>query len=204
MEFDKVIKERTSCRTYLPDEITDEQIEQIVGAARLAPSSKNAQQWKFVCVKTGSNSKDIANMLKNYYLQNKDDPEKMDGASSIYSTGKILEDCPAIIFVFEDSRNIDRDKVRDISALLGIGAAVEHMALKATDMGLGNLWIADTYFVRDQIADYIISSLSGTNKQDFINLENRLICALAIGKSGEPHYTRPRKDLDQILAIVNK
>ncbi len=204
MELDLVIQNRTSCRTYMSDEISDEQIKQIVNAARLAPSSKNAQQWKFVCVKTGTNSRDIALMLKDYYTTNKDNPEKMQGASTVYATGKILEDCPAIIFVFEDSKYIDRTELEDISAILSIGAAVEHMALKATDLGLGNLWVCDTSFVRDKIADYIIDALKDTDKKDFISFDNRLMCALAVGKAAEPKYPKHKKELNEILTIINK
>ncbi len=36
MELEKLIKERCSCRTYLPTAISDEQIYKIVESARLA------------------------------------------------------------------------------------------------------------------------------------------------------------------------
>lgn len=202
MELDEVIKNRTSCRTFLSEPISDEDIEAIVNAGRLAPSSKNAQQWKFVCLKTSKHSVDIANIMKDYYVKNQDNPQFKHSAT-VYSTGKILEDCPALILVFEDCENIDREKVEDISAVLSIGACVEHMALKATDLNIASLWIADTWYVRDKIADYILDILKGTNKSDFINYDNRLLCALALGKRAEPQHNTPRKDLNQILTIIN-
>ena len=203
MELTKAIQERHSCRNYLPTAISDEEIKQIVEAARLAPSSKNAQQWKFVCIKAAKESHDIANILQNYYIQNKDDPEKIAGASSVFATGKILEQCPAIILVFEDSEWIDRTKMEDISAVLGIGGAVEHMMLRATDMGFGCLWIADTFFVRDELADYILNKLKGTKQAKFISKDNRLICAMAVGQMAEPRHNVPRKELKDILCIIN-
>ncbi len=203
MELSEAIKERYSCRTYLPNAISDDDIKKIVESARLAPSSKNKQQWKFVCIKAKEESHDIANMLENYYLQNKDNPEILTGASSVFATGKILEQCPAIILVFEDSNFINRTKIDDISGLLSIGAAVEHMALTATDMGLGNLWICDTFYVHNEIADYILDKLKGTSYENFIDKDNRLVCAMAVGKIGGPKYTRPRKSLDEILCIIN-
>lgn len=48
MEFDEVVAERNSCRAFLPTPISNEIIEQAVEAGRLSPSSKNAQQWKFI------------------------------------------------------------------------------------------------------------------------------------------------------------
>ena len=204
MELSQVIRERHSCRTYLPSPVTDEQIKQIVEAGRLAPSSKNAQQWKFVCIKTETESHDIALMLENFYLKNKNNPELSMGASSVYATGKTLEQCPAIILVFTDCERINRTKVEDISAILSIGAAVENMMLTATDMGLGCLWIADTIYVHQELADYILDKLKGTKYENFIDKSNRLICSMAVGEMGEPRHITSRKNLDDILAIINK
>lgn len=202
MELKEAIKERHSCRAYLPNPISDDTIKQIVDSARLAPSSKNAQEWKFVCIKTDKESKDIALILQNYYIQNKDNPDKIKAASSVFATGKILEQCPAIILVFEDSENISRDKVEDISALLSIGGAVEHMMLTATDLGLGSLWICDTFFVHSELADYILNKTKNSFYENFINEDNRLVCAMALGEMAEPRYEKPRKSLEDILCII--
>jgi len=203
MELKEVIKERHSCRSYLPTPVSDDTIRKIVESARLAPSSKNAQQWKFVCIKTDTASKEVATLLQNYYIENKNNPEKLKGASSVFATGKILEQCPAIILVFEDSDYIDRTKMEDISALLGIGGAVEHMMLTATDLGLGCLWICDTFFVHNELSEYVTAKLKNTHNKDFINKDNRLVCAMAIGEMAEPRYEKPRKSIDQILCFIN-
>ncbi len=202
MQFIDVLKERHSCRSYLPTPLSDETIKKIVEGARLAPSAKNEQPWKFVCIKTETESKEISSIMANYYLSHKDDP-KFRGHASIYATAKILESCPAIILVFENSDYIDKDKIRNISALLSIGAAVEHMALTATDLGLGSLWIADTYFVHKELSTYIQKHLRGTKYENFIDDGNRLICAMAVGEIAEPRHVTPRKSLDEILAIIN-
>lgn len=202
MELKQVIKERHSCRSYLPTPISNEVIKEIVESARLAPSSKNAQQWKFVCITTDKESKDIAMFLQNYYIKNKDNPEKMKGAGSVFATGKILEQCPAIILVFEDSNYINREKMEDLSAILSIGGAVEHMMLTATDLGLGCLWICDTFYVHNELADYVLDILKNTEYSNFIDKNNRLVCAMALGEMAEPKYERPRKSLDEILCII--
>lgn len=207
MEFDKVIEQRHSCRTFLPIEISDEKINQIVEAGRLAPSSKNAQPWKFVCIKTDFKnekvSRDISRLMANYYLSNRNDPEKMKGAGSVFATSKIIESCPAIILIFSDSNNITRNSMESISDILSIGASVEHMTLKATDLGLGSLWIADTYFIHKELAEYIEEYLKKKGLNDFILEKHRLICAMAIGEMGEQTYKSSRKNLEDILLIIN-
>ena len=206
MTFDEIVKERNSCRTYLPVAISDETIQKIVEAGRLAPSAKNKQPWKFVCVKTDfknpNKSKKIASILSDYYIKNINNPEKMKGAGSVFATSKILADCPAIIFVFEDSEEIDRNSVESISDVLSIGACVEHMVLKATELGLGSLWICDTIYVHKEIAEYIQEELKNSG-EEFVFDGDRLICAVAIGQRGEEKYARPRKALGDILLTIN-
>ncbi|MBQ3584068.1 MAG: nitroreductase family protein [Lachnospiraceae bacterium] len=41
------INSRRSIRKYLDKEVSKEVIEQIIDAARMAPSAKNRQPWKF-------------------------------------------------------------------------------------------------------------------------------------------------------------
>lgn len=203
MQLDEVIAKRHSCRTYLPTPVTDEQIRQIVEAGRLSPSAKNAQPWKVVCLKTNNKSTKVSDLMKEYYINNKDNPENLRGAGSVFATAKILEDCPAILLIFEDSEDIDRDKVRDISTLLSIGSFVEHMVLKATDLGLGSLWICDTFFVQKEIGKFIDKAFADANGKPFINSSNRLVCALALGYRGDDEYATQRKPVEQILQSLD-
>lgn len=202
MELQETIKNRHSCRTYLPTPISDETIKKIVESARLAPSAKNSQPWKFVCIKTATESHDISKIMEDYYIKNKDNPD-VQASSTCYATAKILQDCPAIILVFENSDYIDNNSVRDISALLSIGGAVEHMMLTATELGLGALWIGDTFYVHNELLDYILDKLKKTQYARFIDENNRLICAMALGQSAEPSREKPRKSIEEILCIIN-
>ena len=52
MELDQAINDRRSNRKFKPDPLTDEQIFQILEAARQAPSASNVQPWRFIVVKS--------------------------------------------------------------------------------------------------------------------------------------------------------
>lgn len=52
MEFMDVIKRRRSIKRYKPDPVPDEVLNQILEAARLAPSGGHRQPWHFIVVKT--------------------------------------------------------------------------------------------------------------------------------------------------------
>ncbi len=51
MEFMDVIRTRRSIRRYKPDPVPDEVLNQILEAARLAPSGGHRQPWHFIVVK---------------------------------------------------------------------------------------------------------------------------------------------------------
>ncbi|UCF00523.1 MAG: nitroreductase family protein, partial [Planctomycetota bacterium] len=46
----EAIRSRYSCRAYQDRPIEQEKLDQIFEAARLAPSAKNLQDWRFVVV----------------------------------------------------------------------------------------------------------------------------------------------------------
>lgn len=50
MELKETIKNRRSIRKYKNTEISKEIIEDLIDCARLSPSAKNRQPWKFVIV----------------------------------------------------------------------------------------------------------------------------------------------------------
>jgi len=57
MDVFTAIKERRSCRSFLPDTISDEVIEKILEAAVWAPSPANNQPWDFIVI-TNNNLKE--------------------------------------------------------------------------------------------------------------------------------------------------
>ncbi len=62
MELVDTIKNRRSIRAFKKQKIEKEIIEDLVNCARLAPSAKNRQPWKFVIVKDEMKNK-IANIM---------------------------------------------------------------------------------------------------------------------------------------------
>ena len=56
----EAIKKRYSCRNYLEKSIEKEKLNEILEAARLAPSAKNLQDWRFVVVTDKDKKKKIA------------------------------------------------------------------------------------------------------------------------------------------------
>ena len=51
MELNKAIENRISIRKYKIIDVPNEIIEELINYARLAPSAKNRQPWKFMIIK---------------------------------------------------------------------------------------------------------------------------------------------------------
>ena len=69
---------------------------------------------------------------------------------------------------------------------LSIGAAVENMLLRATELGVGSLWIANTCFAYNELVQEI-----GTKDQ--------LTGVVALGYGDEAPAPRPRKAWDDVV-----
>lgn len=80
----------------------------------------------------------------------------------------------------------NEDKVAEIVNLQSIGAAIENMLLVAEDLGLGTLWIGNTFFAYSELCKWL-------------NTDKQLIAAIAIGYSDEKPASRPRKKLQDIV-----
>ncbi len=56
----EAIRRRYSCRAYQDKAIEQEKLEQVFEAARLAPSAKNIQDWRFVVVRDKEKKQQVA------------------------------------------------------------------------------------------------------------------------------------------------
>ena len=172
MELKEVIENRRSIRKYKCEEVQNEVIQDLIECARLAPSAKNRQPWEFLIVKNNAKN-EIANiMLENEKNRN----------VSVKETAKIIKEAPILILVF---KQYNENWI--VGDALGVGAAIEHICLRATDLGLGSLWIRDTTYSQKEIAKLV----------GYENME--LISAIAVGYADEQPKQRPRKKLEEIL-----
>ncbi|MEM1981802.1 MAG: nitroreductase family protein [Candidatus Hadarchaeales archaeon] len=63
MDVLKAIKERRSIRKYLPKEVEEEKLRELLEAARWAPSWANTQCWEFIVVKEPSTKEKLSETL---------------------------------------------------------------------------------------------------------------------------------------------
>jgi len=113
-----VIRRRYSCRTYLDKSIEQDKLDCILEAARLAPSAKNTQDWRFVVVTDTDTKRQVAGTTNR--------PE-------------VFEKAGAIIAACSNSDEIMR--CGQAIGPIDVAIALEHISLQAADLGLGTCWI---------------------------------------------------------------
>lgn len=186
METRKSIEDRRSIRGFKNSDVKEELIMDILDCGRLAPSAKNRQPWYFVVVKNQLKN-DIADMMIKYTEENDQEEERklLKCPSSVKATAKVMKEAPILILVFKE-----KDANWTTGDTLSIGACIENMILRATDLGLGSLWIRDIVYVAEEAAKLV-------NHEEL-----ELNSAISIGYSNQNPNSRPRKQLKSIVEWI--
>jgi nitroreductase len=126
------IKNRFSVRSYLPKEINDSDLNDILEAGRLAPSACNIQPWKFVVVKDQALKDKLSIACKNQMF--------------LSQASVLIVGCLELAAAYKMSERYD-------SGALDMGIAMTNMTLQAVNLGLGSCWIGAFY--EDQIKEIL-------------------------------------------------
>jgi nitroreductase len=119
MDYFEVIKKRRSVRSYRPDPVEPEKLNQILEAARLAPTACNLQAFKVIVIPTAGRKEEL---------------------KTIYSR-EWLSEAPLVLCVC--SMPGTAWSRRDGKSYADVDAAIvmDHIILAATALGLGTCWI---------------------------------------------------------------
>jgi len=117
----EVIKKRQSIRRYKEDLIPEEALLRVVEAARLAPSGKNLQPWKFIIVRDQVLKEKLASASAGQFFIAK--------APVIIVGCGFPDNCYARMGRYMKSWPVD------------VTIALEHLILQAQEEGLGTCWI---------------------------------------------------------------
>jgi len=152
MEFDRVVAERRSNRKFKPDPLSDEQVNQILEAARLAPSGSNVQPWRFVVVKSAEMREEFSVVSRFKFVfrapvvfvccyditavEKRDQRITELVGASVFTDVEMDTD----IVTLTSGSSVGATQMK-MSMTMNVAIAIEHMALKAADLGLGSCWV---------------------------------------------------------------
>jgi nitroreductase len=121
MNIHEAIKSRHSVRAYLPEPVSDERLMKVLEAARLAPSSSNRQEWRFIVVRDEVRRHRIAEAANH---------------QTWIATAPVI-----VAAIGTDPQSMMRCGLPRYAVDLSI--AITHMMLAAVEEGLGTCWIGD-------------------------------------------------------------
>ncbi len=122
MDVLQAIRSRYSCRTYQDKAVEQAVLDRVLEAARLAPSARNLQDWRFVVVT---------------------DADKRARLSTAANNQKFVAAAPVVIAACSVSDHVMR--CGQAVGPIDVAIALEHIALQAAAEGLGTCWVGSFY-----------------------------------------------------------
>lgn len=196
MELSDVIASRRSIRKFKQDDITADTVNQLLDAARLAPSGSNTQPARFIVVQSPA-AKEALGRCTPYKFIVKAAVIFVCCADLTANTtkdvrvGELLQEGAFEGVDVDVSGAMAASSVMDAEAIkayltMNVAIAVEHIVLKAVDLGLGSCWVGkfDRRKVNDELA-----------------LDENIfpVVLLPVGYPDQSPKARPRLPLDKYI-----
>ena len=191
-----LLRGRRSVRKFRDRPVPRELIEQILEAARWAPSPHGKQPWRFVVL----TRPELKNLLADHMGETWRHNLQMDGQDSgvvnlrLDKSRQRILNAPVIILPCLYPEDLDRypDERRQADettmAIQSIGAAIQNMLLMAYDLGLDAGWMCAPLFCPEIVCDAL-------------NLDTRLIpqAMITVGYAAADPQRRERLPLSNLI-----
>jgi nitroreductase len=197
MELSDIIASRRSIRKFRQEDISADIIRLLLDAARLAPSGSNLQPARFIVAQSQAAKEALGQCTPYKFIVKASVVFVCCADLKAISTrdnrmGELLEagafDGVDVSF---DSASPYASAVMEAEAAkaylsMNVAIAVEHIVLKAVDLGLGSCWLGR--FDRDKLKEYL-------------KLDERIypVVLLPVGHPDQTPKARPRFDLDKLV-----
>ncbi|TMF42395.1 MAG: nitroreductase family protein [Chloroflexi bacterium] len=191
-----LLRGRRSVRKFQDRPVPRELIEQILEAARWAPSPHGRQPWRFIVLTRPELKNLLADRMGETWRRNL----QMDGQDSgvvnlrLDKSRQRILNAPVIILPCLYLEDLDRypDERRQADettmAIQSIGAAIQNMLLMAYDLGLDAGWMCAPLFCPEIVCDAL-------------NLDTRLIpqAMITVGYAAADPQRRERLPLSNLI-----
>ena len=156
-----LLQSRRSVRKYLSRPVSRELIEQVLEAARWAPSPHGRQPWRFVVLTRQEPKLQLADHMANTWRQNL----QMDGQDAeivqirLEKSRQRILNAPVIIIPCLYLEDLDyypderRQADEKTMAIQSIGAAIQNMLLMTYDLGLDAGWMCAPLFCPEVVCE---------------------------------------------------
>lgn len=204
MELEKVIKQRTSIRTFQDKQIPVEDLKKMVQMGGTAPSVNNYQPWKFYVITNKRLMEKMADLVKDKIEQIPENESKASRniKSQVEWFATFFENAPALIALsMEEYESVlekgvtvsheDINKMRNYPDIQSAGAAIQNILLTAVDMGYGACWMSAPMMAKEGL-------------ESLIELEEpySLVAFVAVGVPEKDMKPKEKKPLEEIFKLI--
>ncbi len=191
-----IIKQRRSVKEYSSKEIPENVLSRILEGARWAPSSHNAQPWRFIVIRDSSLKKRLAEEMANRWDKDMSSNGKTKERRErlIRSSVEKFGNSPIVILAcltreeMDDYPDEKRKEAEYIMGVQSLAAAIQNILLVAHDEGLGACWFCAPLFCQN-IVRTVLKIPQHSDPQALITL----------GYSTANPDPPPRKSLEEIV-----
>jgi coenzyme F420-0:L-glutamate ligase / coenzyme F420-1:gamma-L-glutamate ligase len=194
----KLIRDRRSIRSFSKREVSREQIEQLIEAARWAPSNHNRQPWRFLVLEDGQQIEVLARTVaQGLAARLKTLPPAAAGfAAEFEHYATFFVGAPVLLVVLHRQPvSVAADLLRglDNPALvsgepLSVAMAVQNLLLAAHTLGLGACVLTAPLVAQPAVGNALT-----------LPAGYGITCFVAVGYPGESPAAPRRKSLEQIV-----
>jgi nitroreductase len=195
MELIKAIEDRRSIRKFKEDQVSKQLITKLIEAARLAPSGVNIQPARYVVIKSKEARAKLNECTQLSFVVNA--PVVIACCVDLQSMNdtqirvKELIDANAFADTTLESKGKEEKISMDEAAIkaylnLNVAIAIEHIALRAVDLGLGTCWV--------MMFDH-------EKAKKILSLEDKyeIVALLPVGYPDQDPKQRPRLPLNDLI-----
>jgi len=200
MELLKVIQSRRSIRKFKSNEVPDDVIRELLDAARLAPSGSNLQATRFVVIKSPAERMKLKECTPLPFVAHAPviiacciDREAMGNTLVRYRelmeaqafVGTPLDDPTLMEAAAKRRSSMDQATIKAYLTL-NAAIAIEHIVLRAVDLGLGSCWIM---------------MFDSAKTKSMLELDDRydVVALLPVGYPDQSPAARPRLPLEDLI-----
>ncbi len=201
MEFVETLKSRRSIRKFKTDPIPDEYITELIEAGRLAPSGSNLQATRYIIIKSLETRSKLSQCTPLPFVTrapliivcciDKEVLNTVDARTKELIDSNAFIDTP-LTNMSTDSNALEKRKKQmneeSLKSYLSLNAAIaiEHIALRAVDLGLGSCWIM---------------MFNSKKAKEILELDEKydVVALLPIGYPDQSPSQRPRLPLEELI-----
>ena len=173
MHVKDAIAQRRSIRRYSDEPVPRETIVELLEAARRAPSGNNSQPWRFIVVEDAALRTRLAKVCH-------DQAWMADAPVHIAVCADLGARTAAAIQFDAETPGMDPKR-----AIRDTAIAVDHLMLRAVELGLGTCWIG--WYTQEELKPIL-----GVPDQVFI------LGVIVVGRPAEAPGPRPRRPLGEL------